>query len=166
MAVHAQMGSGVLLAIWGIANIFDRGTLGNLSNPLVVGYGLLKLLGLGMGSILLWYEVDRYNPVLQGFCSGDKKVNCDSVLNSRYSKMSNGHMSLMSLPNCGHLGLLPGSGHQTMVQILYRGTVNSFVGGNGRILRNLPFGRNGTDPPAYGIAAASHSCMDGRRQSL
>ena len=90
MAVHAQMGSGVLLAIWGIANILDRGTLGNLSNPLVVGYGLLKLLGLGMGSILLWYEVDRYNPVLQGFCSGDKKVNCDSVLNSRYSKMSNG----------------------------------------------------------------------------
>ena len=85
-----------------------------------------------------------------------------------------GHMSLMSLPNCGHLGLLPGSGHQTMVQILYRGTVNSFVGGNGRILRNLPFGRNGTDPPAYGIAAASHSCMgkwlkpllEGRKEAI
>src|SRR5690606_13163181 len=60
-------------------------------------FALLKLVGLGMGAMLLWYEVDKYNPTLQSFCSGGKKVNCDSVLNSKYAKVFNGKLSLGSI---------------------------------------------------------------------
>jgi len=60
----------------------------------VGAYALLKVVGLAMGAMLLWYEVDKYNPTLQSFCSGGEKVNCDSVLNSKYSKIFNGQLSL------------------------------------------------------------------------
>ena len=55
---------------------------------------VLKLVGLTVGAMLLWYEVDQYNPILQSFCSGGKKVNCDSVLDSKYARIFNGTLSL------------------------------------------------------------------------
>jgi len=42
----------------------------------------LKAAGLIISSMLLWYEVDRNNPMLKEYCSGGKRVNCDAVLNS------------------------------------------------------------------------------------
>ena len=50
-------------------------------SPVMIGYNgfflgayvLLKLVGLAMGTMLLWYEADKYNPTLQSFCSGGKK---------------------------------------------------------------------------------------------
>lgn len=45
-------------------------------------YFLLKLLGLAISGLLLWYQQDQDNPVLQEFCSGGKQVDCNEVLNS------------------------------------------------------------------------------------
>ncbi|WP_422083624.1 vitamin K epoxide reductase family protein [Ulvibacterium sp.] len=61
--------------------------------PFVLYFGL-KLIGLSVGVLLLWYEVDRYNPTLQKFCSGGKKLNCDSVLRSKHATLFNGRLSL------------------------------------------------------------------------
>lgn len=57
-------------------------------------YALLKLVGLAMGVMLLWYEVDKYNPTLQSFCLGGNKINCDAVLGSKYAELFNGSISL------------------------------------------------------------------------
>ncbi len=57
-------------------------------------YTLLKIGGLLVGVALLWFEVDQYNPKLQAFCSGGKKVDCHAVLNSKHSRLFNGSLSL------------------------------------------------------------------------
>ncbi|WP_299526766.1 vitamin K epoxide reductase family protein [Winogradskyella sp.] len=82
------------LVALGIVNILDHALMVNLVNVLIGGYAILKFVGLVIGVMLLWYEVDKYNPTLQRFCSGGEKVNCDSVLNSKYSKILNGQLSL------------------------------------------------------------------------
>ena len=63
-------------------------TSGNWS----VGYAILllaKLAGVGITSLLLWYEIDKYNPALQKLCMGvgGKKSDCNAVLNSAHSKV-------------------------------------------------------------------------------
>lgn len=50
---------------------------------------LLKFAGTVVTSLLLWFEVDKYNPVLQQICSAGKKTNCTAVLSSRQSKLFN-----------------------------------------------------------------------------
>lgn len=67
-------------------------------------YTLLKVCGLLLGTALLWFEVDQYNPVLQNFCSGGKKVNCNSVLNSKHAKLLKGGLSLSVLGFAYFLG--------------------------------------------------------------
>ncbi|WP_420601166.1 vitamin K epoxide reductase family protein [Flagellimonas sp.] len=84
----------VLLLLWAGTNISDFTLFNNEDSQYFVGYTLLKLIGLITGVMLLWYEVDKYNPTLQSFCSGGKKVNCEVVLNSKYSKVFNGQFSL------------------------------------------------------------------------
>ena len=64
---------------------------------LYVGYTLLKIIGLTIGTFLLWYEVDKYNPALQNFCSGGKKVNCDQVLSSKYAYLLKNTLSVSAL---------------------------------------------------------------------
>lgn len=41
------------------------------------------LCGLAISSFLLWYEVDKSNPVLKQVCSGSAKTSCGSVLSSK-----------------------------------------------------------------------------------
>ncbi|OQD42718.1 hypothetical protein BUL40_09360 [Croceivirga radicis] len=84
----------LFLLLWAILNFFNSPLIHGTDLLLLGGYALLKLVGLTMGGMLLWYEVDKYNPTLQSFCSGGKKVNCDSVLNSKYAKVFNGKLSL------------------------------------------------------------------------
>jgi uncharacterized membrane protein len=50
-------------------------------------YLLLALTGAGLTSLLLWYELDKYNPLLQKICSAGKKVNCTAVLESKGAKI-------------------------------------------------------------------------------
>lgn len=84
----------LFLLLWAVFSFFNSQFTPEI-NPLFAGaYTLLKVLGLAVGTMLLWYEVDKYNPTLQSFCSGGKKIDCDSVLNSKYAKIRNGNLSL------------------------------------------------------------------------
>jgi len=58
---------------------------------------ILKGIGLTAGVFLLWFEVDQYNPTVQAFCSGGKKVDCNSVLTSKHAKLFNNQISLGNL---------------------------------------------------------------------
>ncbi len=89
-----------LLLIWGIISFTNSEIIADTSAMIFAAlYGLLKIAGLTVGVLLLWYEVDRYNPTLQSFCSGDhgSKINCDYVLNSKYAQILNGRLSLSLL---------------------------------------------------------------------
>ncbi|WP_208874432.1 cysteine peptidase family C39 domain-containing protein, partial [Polaribacter reichenbachii] len=61
-------------------------------------YTILKIIGLITSGMLLWFDVDQYNPTLQNFCTGgNKKIDCNSVLTSKHSKILNGFLSLSEL---------------------------------------------------------------------
>lgn len=47
----------------------------------------LVLIGTIMGSLLLWYEVDQYNPAIKQLCSAGTKTNCKAVLESPAAKI-------------------------------------------------------------------------------
>lgn len=48
---------------------------------------LLKLAGVIITDLLLWYEIDKTNPFLQKVCSGSKATNCNAILQSKASKL-------------------------------------------------------------------------------
>ncbi|HTK21040.1 MAG TPA: vitamin K epoxide reductase family protein [Mucilaginibacter sp.] len=50
-------------------------------------YAALTLAGVGATVLLLWYEVDQTNVVLQDICTGSKKVNCSAILQSKDAKI-------------------------------------------------------------------------------
>ncbi len=54
-----------------------------ISQLLLIIFFVIKVFGMVVGGLLLWYEIDKHNPVLQKICSGSKKVNCNAVLNSK-----------------------------------------------------------------------------------
>lgn len=60
---------------------------------LITGYSLLllvKLAGVIVTGLLLWYEIDKHNPALQKICSGSSQVsNCSAILGSSKSKLFN-----------------------------------------------------------------------------
>lgn len=45
------------------------------------------LLGMMVTGLLLWYEYDRHNPLLQKVCSMGKKSNCQAILGSKGAKV-------------------------------------------------------------------------------
>lgn len=49
-------------------------------------FGIL-LIGVITTSLLLWYEIDRNNPVLQKVCSGITKGDCNAILTSKEAKL-------------------------------------------------------------------------------
>jgi len=53
-----------------------------------LAFFLTAVTGSVIGLLLLWYEVDEFNPVVQRICTGGKKVNCNAVLNSGASKVA------------------------------------------------------------------------------
>lgn len=69
--------------------------MGKPTIPII--YFLMKLLGLFISVLLLWYEVDKFNPTLQKFCSGSKKMSCETVLNSRFAQILGGQFSLSAI---------------------------------------------------------------------
>ena len=46
-------------------------------------YLLVKLIGLTASVLLLWYDIDKGNPLLKQICSGIQKANCSAVLNTK-----------------------------------------------------------------------------------
>lgn len=73
---------GLLLSLWLVFSFLQTTSSSTSSNILMILYTSLKIIGLATAVFLLWFEVDKYNPTLQNFCSGGKKVSCDQVLNS------------------------------------------------------------------------------------
>lgn len=55
---------------------------------LPVVFLLLTLTGTVLSGLLLWYDLDQYNPVLQKICSSGKKVNCGAILNTKAAKIA------------------------------------------------------------------------------
>lgn len=81
--------------VFSIVKIWENHT--STANITSLTYILLNIIGLVTTVFLLWYEVDKYNPTVQNFCSGGKKVNCDQVLNSKYTHFFNGTISISSM---------------------------------------------------------------------
>lgn len=50
-------------------------------------FTLLTLAGSLTGVLLLWYELDQYNPMLQQICSAGRKANCSAVLHSKGARI-------------------------------------------------------------------------------
>ena len=62
---------------------FINGTDGLLPTA----YLLLKLVGLTVSLLLLWYDIDKGNPLLKQICSGIQKANCNAVLNTKAASL-------------------------------------------------------------------------------
>lgn len=55
---------------------------------LITVFMLSLLAGIVVTTILLWYEVDKFNPGIKQFCKGNSPViNCNAVLNSSQAKL-------------------------------------------------------------------------------
>jgi len=63
---------------WAVAAGGHTANLGYFT-ALLVGH----LLGILITGLLLWYEYDEHNPLLQAVCSAGKKTNCQAVLGSK-----------------------------------------------------------------------------------
>ena len=107
----------VLFVGWTAISFVGSEIISDAGTALFAGvYLLLKTIGLGAGVLLLWFEVDQYNPTLQSFCSGGSssgKINCNAVLNSKQAQLFNGNLSLSLLGFSyffGSLGFLIFSG--------------------------------------------------------
>lgn len=88
------------------------GLVENGSSGLFLFYFLLKLLGLSISGVLLWYQQDKENPTLQKFCSGGKSVDCNSVLDSKAFQLLDGRINPSMLASAyffAGLGLLVSS---------------------------------------------------------
>ena len=56
-----------------------------------------KVLGLGFGILLMWYEVDKFHPKLQKHCQSGIKVDCEAVIGSDYAKIFYGAFRLSEI---------------------------------------------------------------------
>ncbi len=59
----------------------------NTSTPFSSLYLSVKLIGLGVSLLLLWYDIDKGNPLLKQICSGIQKANCNAVLNTKAASL-------------------------------------------------------------------------------
>lgn len=78
----------ILSAIACINSFFEF----SYSNNIAFGYSILlwlKITGVFVSVLLLWYEIDKKTPALQKICTGSKKTNCNSILSSKSAKLFN-----------------------------------------------------------------------------
>jgi nitrate reductase NapE component len=61
------------------------------------GFLLLKLSGLGISGLILWREIDKDNPLVQKFCSGGAKADCNTVLDNKNFNIADGAIGPGSL---------------------------------------------------------------------
>ncbi len=73
----------VLAIIAGVFTFINYGS----SSLLTILFTLFTLTGCVVAGLLIWYELDEYNPALQQICSAGKKINCSAILNSKASKI-------------------------------------------------------------------------------
>lgn len=84
LRIPLMMAAGVLLIL---LHIFQKpyDTAWMLSSAGLV----IKLAGIVVTGLLLWFEIDRSNPVLKQICTTGKKTNCTAVLDSKHAKLLN-----------------------------------------------------------------------------
>lgn len=82
LRIPLLVGAGLLLV--GLFAILNSGTTIGVAASILL---LVKLAGCTVTGLLLWFEVDKANPVLQQICSGSKNTNCTAVLSSKSSKL-------------------------------------------------------------------------------
>lgn len=85
--------AGGSLLIW----ILSELKIISVVTPFSILYLGFIVAGLITSGFLLWYQTETYSPTLQKFCSGRTKMICESVINSKYGKISNSDISLSSL---------------------------------------------------------------------
>jgi hypothetical protein len=78
--------------VFGLVTGWNHWLTESNSGPFLI-YFSLKLIGLSVSGILLWYQQDRSNSTLQKFCSGGKRVDCDEVLNSKAFQLLEGRVN-------------------------------------------------------------------------
>ncbi len=77
--------SALLFTAWATVLFYNRAFV-----TTSVGYAILlviKLAGLIVTSLLLWYEIDKAAPVLQKICTAGAKTNCNAILSSKSSAL-------------------------------------------------------------------------------
>lgn len=58
---------------------------------------LTSIVGVFLGILLVWYELDRYNPVIQQICKATKHVNCNAILQSDAAKVGGVSLSIIGM---------------------------------------------------------------------
>lgn len=71
----------LLVAAFVTANIQAFLQAGAAVLPSVI-FSLLSATGVIAGTLLIWYELDRDNPIVQQICKGGRHVNCKAILQS------------------------------------------------------------------------------------
>lgn len=82
----ALLGIGILLLVFAMVSF----TLNNTLSSAISYCALLlaKFGGVLITSLLLWYEIDKFNPALKKICSGaGQKSDCNAILNSSQAKV-------------------------------------------------------------------------------
>jgi len=72
-----------------VARISENGFA---DKKILISYSILlflKIIGTIITILLLWYEVDQANPLLQKICTGFSKANCNAILSSKQAKFLN-----------------------------------------------------------------------------
>lgn len=87
------MGLPVMVLLSGIMAFVQNGIGALLPFFLVVA----TLSGFITTCLLIWYELDQYNPLMQQFCSAGKKINCSAVLQSDAAKVAGVSWSAIGL---------------------------------------------------------------------
>ncbi len=69
-----------------------------------IAFTILTLCGCIISAILLWHEIDEYNPALKNICQASRRMNCSAVLHSKASKIFG--VSWSSIGFCYFMGML------------------------------------------------------------
>ncbi len=70
-------------------NQINKIAIGSFSVTGIYLQYLVLIAGVFVTSLLLWYEVDKNNPVLQKVCTGIAKGNCNAILTGKQAKVFN-----------------------------------------------------------------------------
>lgn len=75
------------LSFFSIYNLLTHNDSNQGANIGVYFQYFILLTGVVVTSLLLWYEIDKTNPLLQKVCTGISKGNCNAILTGKQSKL-------------------------------------------------------------------------------
>jgi len=75
----------IVLSLFSIYNQISNNQIANTTS-IYLQY-LILLTGAVVTSLLLWYEIDKTNPLLQKVCTGIAKGNCNAILTGKQAKI-------------------------------------------------------------------------------